>query len=246
LISFARSLGDFGETILRAYCKDFWRQPWFVRNHGSRCWELDAMNPNVLRQRVRAAIMARIDHEAWEHCRNVEAADRESLASYIKARGIFCSKIVGRLRASSNFMPAIQAISEPRQLAFPFIEREPPPPTCSRSTQFYRAKIARAARQAYELGLRRRAPVQRAPRSLSAAAAPVRPLYPSRAEADELLTIAAQLSRLSISRRMLFLRGVPSSPISFGKSQIGDLMADRINCERATAPEDRRQHALSP
>jgi hypothetical protein len=49
------------------------------------------MNPNILRQRVRAAILARLDHEAWEHYRKVEAAERESLASYIKAWGHFRS-----------------------------------------------------------------------------------------------------------------------------------------------------------
>jgi hypothetical protein len=32
------------------------RYPWFVRNHGSRCWELDAMDPNDLRDCVEAAI----------------------------------------------------------------------------------------------------------------------------------------------------------------------------------------------
>jgi len=100
--------------------------------------------------------------------------------------------------------PPEPAISEPRQLGLPFIGREPPPAQCSRSTQFYRAKIARAVRQAYELGLRRRAPVQRAPRSLSAAAAPPpmpeQPFIPTRAAAGELLAIASRLSKLSISR----------------------------------------------
>jgi hypothetical protein len=61
------------------------RYAWFKRNYGARCWELDAMNPNALRQRVHDAILTRIDHGAWAHCQVVEAAERESLNAYIKA-----------------------------------------------------------------------------------------------------------------------------------------------------------------
>jgi hypothetical protein len=61
------------------------RYAWFVRNHGNTCWELDAMDPNALRARVREAIIARLDLDAWEHCRKVEIAERESLSSYVKA-----------------------------------------------------------------------------------------------------------------------------------------------------------------
>jgi hypothetical protein len=43
------------------------------------------MNPNVLRQRVRNAIMDRLDMEAWEHCTKVEEAERASLHNYVKA-----------------------------------------------------------------------------------------------------------------------------------------------------------------
>ncbi|HEV7910053.1 MAG TPA: hypothetical protein VGP28_02990 [Methylocella sp.] len=58
---------------------------WFRENYGRRCWELDAMNPNALRQRVRDAVLSRIDHDAWAHCETVEVAERESLNKYIKA-----------------------------------------------------------------------------------------------------------------------------------------------------------------
>jgi hypothetical protein len=40
------------------------RYPWFVRNYGHECWELDAMDPNDLRVRVEAAIH---EHIEWEH-----------------------------------------------------------------------------------------------------------------------------------------------------------------------------------
>jgi hypothetical protein len=61
------------------------RYAWFKRNYGDRCWELDAMNPNALRERLHSEITRRIDAEAWEHCQKVEAAERESLTRYIDA-----------------------------------------------------------------------------------------------------------------------------------------------------------------
>jgi hypothetical protein len=60
------------------------RYRWFVRNYGDRCWELDAMNPNDLRERLRNAIISRIDMAAWEHCKTVEKAERESLNRFVK------------------------------------------------------------------------------------------------------------------------------------------------------------------
>ena len=61
------------------------RYGWFKANYGATCWELDAMNPNDLRARVRTAIWNRIDVEAWQHCKRVEDAEKASLNSYIKA-----------------------------------------------------------------------------------------------------------------------------------------------------------------
>ena len=63
------------------------RHAWFKRNYGASCWELDAMNPNDLRQRLRDEIVQRIDVDAWEHCQAVEDAERESLNEYIQAWG---------------------------------------------------------------------------------------------------------------------------------------------------------------
>jgi hypothetical protein len=58
------------------------RHDWFRRNYGQRCWELDALSPPVLRQRVREAIRDLVDTDAWEHCRRIEAAERESLQRF--------------------------------------------------------------------------------------------------------------------------------------------------------------------
>jgi len=55
------------------------RHDWFVRRYGHRCFELDALNPNVLRDRVRAAIRGEIDFEAWNRCKTVELAEHRSL-----------------------------------------------------------------------------------------------------------------------------------------------------------------------
>jgi hypothetical protein len=57
----------------------------FRRNYGDRCWELDAMNPNDLRGRLRNEIIRRIDIDAWAHCQTTEAAERESLNAYVRA-----------------------------------------------------------------------------------------------------------------------------------------------------------------
>jgi hypothetical protein len=55
------------------------RYRWFVRNYGSRCWELDAMDPNDLRDCVEQAILELIEPVAWERCEVVNKAEQESL-----------------------------------------------------------------------------------------------------------------------------------------------------------------------
>jgi len=55
------------------------RYKWFVANHGTRCWELDAMDPNDLRNLVEEAIKAEIEWVAWNRCAAVDKAERESL-----------------------------------------------------------------------------------------------------------------------------------------------------------------------
>lgn len=58
------------------------RHDWFVERYGQTCWELDAMSPNDLREEVEGAIWSHIDIEAWEHCEEIEAAEKESLAAF--------------------------------------------------------------------------------------------------------------------------------------------------------------------
>jgi len=59
-------------------CKDT-RYDWFVRHHGKRCWEIDALDPNILRACVEQAIKLEIDLEEWQRLETVSKAERDSL-----------------------------------------------------------------------------------------------------------------------------------------------------------------------
>jgi hypothetical protein len=63
------------------------RYDWFVENYGNRCWELDALDPNVLRACVREEIRGLIEPTAWRRCKVVEAAEQESLETVIAQWG---------------------------------------------------------------------------------------------------------------------------------------------------------------
>ena len=56
---------------------------WYRDNHGERCWELDALNPVVLRDRVAQAIDRRLDRAAWNRAEVAERAERESLTTIL-------------------------------------------------------------------------------------------------------------------------------------------------------------------
>jgi hypothetical protein len=59
------------------------RYRWYVENHGDRCWELDAMDPNALRQRVAEEIKARIDWAAWDLAATTERAEKASIQTVL-------------------------------------------------------------------------------------------------------------------------------------------------------------------
>jgi hypothetical protein len=59
------------------------RYKWFLENYGTRCWELDAVDPNRLRELVRKAIRAEIEWDAWQRCATVERAERESMRTVL-------------------------------------------------------------------------------------------------------------------------------------------------------------------
>jgi hypothetical protein len=57
------------------------RHRWYLENYGEHCMELDAMPPPELRERVRKAILAHIDGDAWERSLEAEDAHSDRLAS---------------------------------------------------------------------------------------------------------------------------------------------------------------------
>ena len=63
------------------------RYKWFVANHGKRCWELDAMDPNDLRDCVEEAIVDLIEPAAWQRCEVVNQAEQELLKTILKGWG---------------------------------------------------------------------------------------------------------------------------------------------------------------
>jgi hypothetical protein len=69
------------------------RYRWFLQHSGqTRCWELDAMDPNTLRARVEDAIRQEIDFEAWDRVLRTDRVVQESLDAYMakwaKTKGI--------------------------------------------------------------------------------------------------------------------------------------------------------------
>lgn len=61
------------------------RHRWYVSRFGSDCWELDALSPVLLRDRVQQAIEDRLDLKAWDRAEVAEAAERESLKTILNA-----------------------------------------------------------------------------------------------------------------------------------------------------------------
>jgi hypothetical protein len=61
---------------------------WYLRNTAadpSRCWELDAMDPNDLRRRVQDAIVGRMDMGAWQRALEIEEVERGSMQDGLAA-----------------------------------------------------------------------------------------------------------------------------------------------------------------
>jgi hypothetical protein len=59
------------------------RYRWFRDRFGDRCWELDAMDPRGLRERVEQEIRALIEPVAWERCARVNKAEQASLQTIL-------------------------------------------------------------------------------------------------------------------------------------------------------------------
>jgi len=60
------------------------RHRWFVENVRSKCYELDAMPPPALRERVKRGIRSRLDLALWDQARVVEEAEVESMKDFFR------------------------------------------------------------------------------------------------------------------------------------------------------------------
>lgn len=61
------------------------RYKWFVHHYGNDCWELDAMDPNDLRDCVEAEIEELIEPVAWGRCTEVNKAEQEAIKVHFRA-----------------------------------------------------------------------------------------------------------------------------------------------------------------
>ena len=61
------------------------RHTWYQERYGNQAWEIDAMDPNALRNRVEAAIREYINEEAWDRMKLVEAAEQRTVAKVAAA-----------------------------------------------------------------------------------------------------------------------------------------------------------------
>lgn len=61
------------------------RLQWYLKNTTAdprKSWELDAMDPNALRERVRGAIVQYMDLDAWNQAISIEAVEKQSMLEF--------------------------------------------------------------------------------------------------------------------------------------------------------------------
>ena len=63
------------------------RYKWFRANYGDSCWELDAMDPNDLRDCVEKAIQRLVEPIAWQRCETINRVEQESLKTILQQWG---------------------------------------------------------------------------------------------------------------------------------------------------------------
>ena len=59
------------------------RYQWFTSLYGDRCWELDALSPVDLRDRVTTEILSLLDVETWNRYVRAEEVEQESIAKAV-------------------------------------------------------------------------------------------------------------------------------------------------------------------
>lgn len=61
------------------------RYRWFRELYGKRCYELDALDPRILRTRLRENILAFMDEGLWERGMQFERVERESMCGFLNS-----------------------------------------------------------------------------------------------------------------------------------------------------------------
>jgi hypothetical protein len=73
-----RAIGPASRFPVTAKSKDS-RFRWFRQRYGEWCWELDALSPVTLRNRVGRAILGELDPDLWDRYCEVEKAEQEAI-----------------------------------------------------------------------------------------------------------------------------------------------------------------------
>jgi hypothetical protein len=69
------------------------RYAWYVERYGARCWELDALSPPILRDRIEEEILGFMDLTAWARAMEVERAEQASMKQFFDDFGrVFSGK----------------------------------------------------------------------------------------------------------------------------------------------------------
>jgi hypothetical protein len=84
LIAADTAAGDLPPFSVETKRKDP-RYRWFLAQYGTQCWEVDAMDPRTLRDRVQVAIQELIEPEAWARCERAQEAEQASLKTVLDA-----------------------------------------------------------------------------------------------------------------------------------------------------------------
>ncbi len=61
------------------------RYQWFRGNFGDTCWELDALSPVVLRERVEKSILLELDIETWNRATDIESGEKRSMERFFQS-----------------------------------------------------------------------------------------------------------------------------------------------------------------
>jgi hypothetical protein len=69
------------------------RYPWFVENVGDWSWELDALNPTILRERLEDEILAVLDRDAWDRAVSVEEVEKGDIYWWCDQMESICGQV---------------------------------------------------------------------------------------------------------------------------------------------------------